>query len=158
VSANNQAVILPEKFGKLADLSYNMWFSWNDDAIQLFKMVDPQKWTEVYHNPVRLLQEVDSDRWTALEKDKAFAKLYNSVIKSWETYMNDSTWFKETYPSNDQNKIAYFSAEFGYHESLPIYSGGLGILAGDHCKSASDLGLPLVGIGVAGYRSKPYDL
>jgi starch phosphorylase len=69
-------------------------------------MVDPQKWTEVYHNPVRLLQEVYSDRWTALEKDKAFAKLYNSVVKSWEKYMNDSTWFKETYPSNDQNKIA----------------------------------------------------
>jgi len=160
VGNNNQSIVLPEKFSKLADLSYNLWFSWSNDAIQLFKMVDPQKWEEVYHNPVRLLLEVDADRWVALEKDKAFTKLYNAVIKAWESYMNDSTWFKQNYANNEQHKIAYFSAEFGYHESLPIYSGGLGILAGDHCKSASDLGLPFVGIGLLykkGYFNQKFD-
>lgn len=139
---------LPESLTLLEDLAYNMWFSWNEDALELFRSVNPAKWEEVYHNPVRLLQECSSDVFAKLAVDEAFLELYGRVAAQWEEYHTRSTWFAETYPDNGSRKIAYFSAEFGFHESMPIYSGGLGILAGDHCKSASDLGLPLVAVGL----------
>lgn len=139
---------IPDRFAKLADLAYNLWFSWNDGADALFRLVHPQKWEEVAHNPIRLLQEMSSEDWQRLADDPEFAEQYDQVIEQWNAYMQSPAWFQEHYPQDGQDAIAYFSAEFGFHESLPIYSGGLGVLAGDHLKSASDLGLPLVGVGL----------
>lgn len=110
-------------------------------------MIDDTKWEEVEHNPVRLLPEIHQDRWGQLLRDPVFMNHYSHVMQSWDDYMLAPTWFQKQYPKF-KGQFAYFSAEFGFHESLPIYSGGLGILAGDHCKSASDLGVPLVGVGL----------
>ena len=119
MGVNKKSINIPEKYTKLVELSHNMWFSWNIEAVQLFKMIDEQKWNEVYHNPVRMLMEMDADRWSKLEADKGFNKLYKSVVSSWENYMTDeSTWFKKTHPHHTQHKIAYFSAEFGFHSGV----------------------------------------
>ncbi|WP_040952890.1 alpha-glucan family phosphorylase [Gorillibacterium massiliense] len=139
---------VPEKFRKLADLAYNLWFGWNDDAIRLFQSIHPDKWEQGNHNPVSLLSDTTPEDWNRLAGDKVFAALYESVVAKWESQLSAKTWFSTHYPDHRDEKIAYFSAEFGFHESLPIYSGGLGVLAGDHLKSASDLGLPLIGIGL----------
>jgi starch phosphorylase len=110
--------------------------------------IDPVVWEEVNHNPVKLLRRISPERLELLARDKEFLELFNDVIADFDAYMNpESTWFSRTFPDRKDEVIAYFSAEFGLHESLPIYSGGLGILSGDHCKSASDLGLPFVGVG-----------
>ncbi|MCL6458553.1 MAG: alpha-glucan family phosphorylase [Gorillibacterium sp.] len=139
---------IPDRFSQLADLAYNLWFSWNDGATKLFKLTHPEKWEEFAHNPVRLLRELQPEDWERLAQSKEFVDLYDQVTDQWNKYMNGTTWFQEQYPEKSQERIAYFSAEFGFHESLPIYSGGLGVLAGDHLKSASDLGLPLLGVGL----------
>ena len=110
--------------------------------------IDPLIWEDVNHNPVKLLRRVTPERLALLAQDSEFLKAYDAVIAEFEAYMNpESTWFEREFPEYKDAVIAYFSAEFGLHESLPIYSGGLGILSGDHCKSASDLGLPFVGVG-----------
>jgi starch phosphorylase len=139
---------LPQKIERLNELAYNLWFSWNDDAKELFALIDRQRWEQTLHNPVQLLQETDSATWELLIKNPLFLESYARVCSNWDSYLSAATWFQNTHPTHLQQAIAYFSAEFGFHESLQIYSGGLGILAGDHCKSASDLGIPLVGIGL----------
>ncbi|MEK3913471.1 alpha-glucan family phosphorylase [Paenibacillus sp. FSL H7-0331] len=139
---------LPLEIERLSELAYNLWFSWNDEAKALFSLIDPKRWEQTLHNPVRLLLETDSEVWSALSKDGPFLEQYERVCQQWDAYLSDTTWFQKSYPEHLQHRIAYFSAEFGFHESLQIYSGGLGILAGDHCKSASDLGIPLVGVGL----------
>ncbi|TDF98623.1 alpha-glucan family phosphorylase [Paenibacillus piri] len=139
---------LPKTIERLPELAYNLWFSWNDDAKELFAMISRELWDQFLHNPVRLLAETHPDVWEPLSKDTAFLKQYGKVFRQWDEYSHADTWFEKTFPEHRQQQFAYFSAEFGFHESLPIYSGGLGVLAGDHCKSASDLGLPLVGIGL----------
>ncbi|NOU95806.1 alpha-glucan family phosphorylase [Paenibacillus sp. LMG 31456] len=139
---------LPQTIERLPELAYNMWFSWNDDALELFSKINRELWDQFLHNPVRMLAETHPDVWEPLSKDTAFVKQYEKVIQQWDEYCSGTTWFQRTYPEFLNHQIAYFSAEFGFHESLPIYSGGLGVLAGDHCKSASDLGIPLVGIGL----------
>ncbi|MCR8632864.1 alpha-glucan family phosphorylase [Paenibacillus radicis (ex Xue et al. 2023)] len=139
---------LPQTIERLPELAYNMWFSWNDDALELFGLINQELWDQFLHNPVRMLAETHPDVWEPLSKDSAFVKQYEKVIRQWDEYSSGTTWFQRTYPEFLHHQIAYFSAEFGFHESLPIYSGGLGVLAGDHCKSASDLGLPLIGIGL----------
>lgn len=138
---------LPQEISRLSDLAYNLWFGGSENAKQLFEMIDEAKWDEMKHNPVRLLIDMPHERWAQLIKDVAFMEKYALVIQKFDDYMNAPTWFQQQYPNFD-GKFAYFSAEFGFHESLPIYSGGLGILAGDHCKSASDLGIPLIGVGL----------
>ncbi len=139
---------LPERLNKLQDLVSNLWWSWSPRAQNLFMSIDPVVWEEVNHNPVKLLRRISPDRLQLLARDRDFIELFDDVIADFEAYMNpESTWFSRTYPERKDEVIAYFSAEFGLHESLPIYSGGLGILSGDHCKSASDLGLPFVGVG-----------
>lgn len=139
---------LPKSLNVLGDIATNMWYSWNGDAIELFKSINPEKWVETHHNPVATLLDTPAARLEQLAKDKAFMKNAEAVIARWTAYKVDTElWFNQTYP-DFAHKIAYFSAEFGFHESLPIYSGGLGVLAGDHCKSASDLGVPLVSIGL----------
>jgi glycogen phosphorylase len=158
---SNRFVHLPESLTRLEELAFNMWFSWNEDALELFRSVDPAKWEDVYHNPVRLLQESSPETFAKLSADKTFMELYSRVDAQWNDYVSRIPWFRETYPEHSGKRIAYFSAEFGFHESMPIYSGGLGVLAGDHCKSASDLGLPLVGVGLLykkGYFLQKLDL
>ena len=133
---------------RLSELAFNLWWSWKPEARQLFETIDPTLWRLSHHNPVKLLQDVKPDRLTNLTNDPAFVRQYSAVLKAYEQYMSrDGTWFSRQYPQWNDLTIAYFSAEFGLHNSVPIYSGGLGILAGDHCKEASDLGIPLVGVG-----------
>ncbi|MFI5272936.1 MAG: alpha-glucan family phosphorylase [Ktedonobacterales bacterium] len=140
--------IIPERVGRLHELAYNLWWTWNPEAQALYAAIDPDLWQRVEHNAVRLLLEVAPERLEALAGDRDFRARYERVLAAFDAYMHpESTWFSRTYPGDAGKTIAYFSAEFGLHESLPIYSGGLGILAGDHCKEASDLGLPLVGMG-----------
>ncbi len=139
---------LPEKLSRLKDLSYNLWWSWQPEARALFKEIDRTLWSETYHNPVTLLRNVPRARLDDLMADGAFMGRYQAVMASFDQYMNSKdTWFSKAHPEMNGQNIGYFSAEFGVHHSLRIYSGGLGILAGDHCKAASDLGVPLVGIG-----------
>lgn len=137
---------LPPRIERLVDLAYNLWWSWHQDARDLFKMFDYPLWRSTGHNPVRMLLEVTPERVQEVAKDPLFLRQYDAVVLAFDRDMgNGHLWGRRVYP--DSRPIAYFSAEFGIHFSLPIYSGGLGILAGDHAKEASDLGLPLVGVG-----------
>ena len=139
---------LPGKLARLKDLSYNLWWSWHPEARALFKEVDRTLWADTHHNPVSLLRRCAPARLEALAADAAFCARVDAVIGAFDKYMTtDQTWFAKNHPEMKGKNIGYFSAEFGVHNSLKIYSGGLGILAGDHCKSASDLGVPLVGVG-----------
>ncbi|SHE72746.1 alpha-glucan family phosphorylase [Desulforamulus putei] len=139
---------IPERIGRLKELSYNLWFSWHPEALELFRRMDEPKWEELNHNPVKMLLQVNNDSLQRAAADPDYLALYDKVLADLDRYMNADTWFKNKYPHLADKPIAYFSAEFGLHESLPIYSGGLGVLAGDHCKAASDIGLPLVGVGL----------
>jgi starch phosphorylase len=142
--------IMPSRINRLYELAYNLWWSWHPEARALYSTLDPDLWEEVGHNPVRLLSEVRPERLEEVAGQSDYLQRYDSVFKDFDAYMHpraNETWFSRTYPDLTQRTIAYFSAEFGLHEALPIYSGGLGILSGDHCKEASDLGLPFVGVG-----------
>ncbi|NOZ72905.1 MAG: glycosyltransferase family 1 protein [Chloroflexi bacterium] len=138
----------PPQLTRLHELAFNLWWAWSPLAQHLFKEIDAHLWEETNHNPIKLLRAVDSEKLQQLAKDADFLELYEKVLTAFDAYMHpESTWFSRTYPQHKDDTIAYFSAEFGLHEALPIYSGGLGVLSGDHCKSASDLGIPLVGVG-----------
>lgn len=139
---------IPERIVRLRDLSYNLWFSWHPEVLELFRKIDEAKWHELNHNPVKFLLEVKQESLEKVSRDQDFLALYDRVIAAFDEYMQGESWFKKKYPELLDKPVAYFSAEFGLHESLPIYSGGLGVLAGDHCKAASDIGLPLVGVGL----------
>ncbi|MEZ4655036.1 MAG: alpha-glucan family phosphorylase [Candidatus Eisenbacteria bacterium] len=148
-TAPSADIQIPVEFQGLYDLAYNFWWTWSQAAKQLFQRIDPVRWG-VYRNPVELLINVEPHRWDALLVDGDFAATYHAVMDEFRAYLSDheGTWFHRRYPEYDKGPIAYFSTEFGWHECLSIYSGGLGILAGDHCKAASDLGLPFVGVGL----------
>jgi len=140
--------IVPEGLTRLLELANNLWWSWKPDARRLFETIDPTLWDLTHHNPVKLLHDLKPDRLIALALDPAFVRQYSAVLKTYDEYLTaKGTWFAIRYPELSDKNIAYFSAEFGLHNSIPIYGGGLGILAGDHCKEASDLGIPLVGLG-----------
>ncbi len=140
---------LPEKINRLQDIANNLWWSWTPDAQDLYSQMDPALWTAVNQNPVKFLRSVDQTKVDNLAKDKKYISAYKAVVREFDAYMapDASTWFNRTHADKLDQVIAYFSAEFGLHEALPIYSGGLGILSGDHCKEASDLGLPFIGVG-----------
>ena len=139
---------LPEKIKGLKDLSRNMWWTWNYDSQELFEEIDGDLWKEVNRNPVIFLKQVSQKKLEEKSSDKKYCAKYDKVMKKFDQYLNEkNTWFNATHKDYSQGEIAYFCAEYGIHESLPIYSGGLGILAGDHVKSASDLGLPFVAVG-----------
>lgn len=139
---------LPKKIDRLGDLAYNLWWTWNPDAARLFSLIDETLWNETRHNPVDFLHKVERPLLTAVTDDDAYMANYHEQVRVFDEYMHSpSTWFTLQYPKVTEKKIAYFSFEFGLHESLPVYAGGLGILAGDHLKEASDLGLPIVGVG-----------
>ncbi|MBO0790667.1 MAG: DUF3417 domain-containing protein, partial [Ktedonobacteraceae bacterium] len=142
--------IMPARINRLYELAYNLWWSWHPEARALYRMLDADLWEQAGHNPVRFLSAVEPSRLERAAEDEDYLQHYDHVLRDFDHYMHprpDETWFSSSYPELVDKTIAYFSAEFGLHESLPIYSGGLGILAGDHCKEASDLGLPLVGVG-----------
>ena len=142
--------IMPARISRLYELAYNLWWSWHPEARALYEKLDPDLWEEAGHNPVRFLSEVRPSLLEQAANDAVYLARYDSVLRDFDRYMHpgvDETWFARTYPEMTDQVIAYFSAEFGLHEALPIYSGGLGILSGDHCKEASDLGLPFVGVG-----------
>jgi starch phosphorylase len=139
---------IPQRIGRLFELAYNLWWAWNPQGPHIFQALDASLWEEVYHNPIRFLREVRQATLEEAARDPQFLRQYHNVMADFDTYMAGvDTWFKGAYPGVGDGPIAYFSAEFGLHEALPIYSGGLGILSGDHCKEASDLGLPFVGVG-----------
>lgn len=140
--------VLPEGLAPLKAIAQNLWWGWNQEAISLFRRLDTKLFEETGHNPVRMLELISQERLTRLENDLSFRAQLDSVHRQLLSYLDNKTWFSENHFRAERPEIAYFSAEFGLTESLPIYSGGLGILAGDHLKSASDLGVPLVGIGL----------
>lgn len=139
---------LPPGLGALRDLAYDLQWTWTHETIELFRRLDGDLWEEVGHNPVRLLGMISQEKLTAAVQDEGLMAQLRRVERDLHEYRDARTWFDSTYGPMDSPKIAYFSMEYGLTESLPIYSGGLGILAGDHLKSASELGLPLVGVGL----------
>ncbi len=141
---------LPPSLERLRDLAYDLWWSWSPLATRLFAWIDPEHWRR-YHNPVQLLINIEPQQWMRLLSDPEFRRTYENVILALDEYRSRSRWFDQE-GRLLPGPVGYFSMEFGIHESLGVYSGGLGVLAGDHCKAASDLGVPLVGVGLL-YRS-----
>lgn len=141
---------LPTPLRRLADLAYNYWWSWSEDRVSLFSTIDPSIWQACRHNPVVLLEAVSGERLWQVAEDPHYLNRLNRLASQFDHYLADhDTWAARVAPEvTPEFPIAYFCMEFGLHESLPIYCGGLGVLAGDHLKSASDLGLPMVGIGL----------
>lgn len=152
---------LPEAISGLPDIAMNLAWSWNRDAHELFERIDPVLWSETRDDPLRLLQRVAPERLEACAEDPRFLELYERVRRAMEALASDEgTWFRTEHAEVTAGPIAYFCAEFAVHDSIPIFSGGLGILAGDHLKSASDLGIPMVGVGLLysrGYFDQSFD-
>ncbi len=139
----------PKRLSRLTELPYNLWWTWHHEAGRLFGRLDYDLWERLNHNPIRFLREVKRKRYTVAVKDKDYLAHYDRVFAAYDAYFGEKkTWAARQHPELTNRPIAYFSMEFGLHEELPIYSGGLGVLAGDHLKEASDLGLPLVGMGL----------
>jgi starch phosphorylase len=139
---------LPPRLARLAELIYNLWWSWNGDARQMLRRVNPVLWERTAHNAVSMLRETSADQFRACAEDPTFLELYDSVMARFDAYISTGDrWFQRSRAGAGPFQIAYLCAEFAIHGSLPIYSGGLGVLAGDTCKEASDLGLPFVAIG-----------
>lgn len=156
---NDNDLRLPERIKRLESLAYNLWWSWNPEARYLFRRIDQFVWGRVGENPVPFLYTVDPERLAWASFDAEFLKAYDRVMSSFDSYLDPGakTWVSEFAPELHTSCAAYFSAEFGLYRSLPIYSGGLGVLAGDHIKEASDLGLPLVAVTLlyrTGYLSQ----
>jgi starch phosphorylase len=134
---------------RLAALAQNMWWSWDDEAGSLFRELDPVRWRELDHNPIALLEQMPIDKLEERASQLVLHSRINYAYRRMQEYLNSKkTWGLRYAGVLWARPVAYFSAEFGLHESVPIYSGGLGILAGDHIKSASDLGIPLIGVGL----------
>ena len=162
---------LPKVLEPLREIAYNLHWTWNHETVELFRRMDRKMWESTQHNPVMMLGKTDQKRLIELSEDDGFLAHMNRVYSSLMTYMAEKTWYQKNYKKDENRTIAYFSAEFGLTECLQIYSGGLGILSGDHLKSASDLGLPLVGVGLCykegyfqqyltadGWQQEKYDL
>src|SRR3990172_12416735 len=138
---------LPGSINRLDELAHNLWWSWHEDARRLFRSLDYPLWNRSVHNPVKVLREVSKETLLTAASDPAFLTQYDTVLKAFDADMSaPNNWL--TLPGGEvHGSLAYFSMEFAFHNSLPIYAGGLGILAGDICKEASDMALPMVGIG-----------
>ena len=139
---------LPTRLQALHRLAYNLWWSWNAEAVSLFRRINPDLFETLDHSPIRLLGSTSQNRFDELAGDDGFLAQMDRVVEALDHYLNSPTWFASAFSTDSDARIGYFSAEFGIHESVPVYSGGLGVLAGDHLKSASDLGIPLVGISL----------
>ncbi|MBP7076917.1 MAG: alpha-glucan family phosphorylase [Bacteroidales bacterium] len=139
------AASLPEEFNKLRDIMMNIWWSWNTDVVDMFQMMDPELWEKHKYNPIKMLKDISEMRFAELVADEEFHEVYNRIVKKYETYMSEETYKKAPH-------IAYFSMEYGFNDNLKIFSGGLGILAGDYLKEASDSEVNMTGIGLL-YRN-----
>ncbi|GMV54066.1 MAG: glycosyltransferase family 1 protein [Chlorobi bacterium] len=141
------APTMPAPLVPLKELAYNYWWCWHKEAVDLFRRMNPSLWEETHHNPVAMLSRLTHDRLVQLSQRPDFVSDLQNVYREFRTYMDEAGWYASVRP-HSASYIAYFCAEFGIHESFSSYSGGLGVLAGDHLKSASDLGLPLVAVGL----------
>lgn len=146
---------LPRRISRLGEISYNLWWSWNYDVQRLFIRIDRELWENVNHNPILFLRQVERSRLNAVTNNRYYLEFYDRMVRMFDQYMQrEDTWFNRNHAQLNNRTIAYFSMEFGLHEILRIYAGGLGVLSGDHVKEASDLGLPFVAIGF--YYSEGY--
>lgn len=139
---------VPERLSDLLMIAYDLWWSWNPQAIQLFRRIDSDQWEISGHNPVAMLGALQQERLDELQHDEGFLAQLDRLGHQLKEYKSSATWYSKSHGPVDQPRIVYLSAEYGLTECLPIYSGGLGLLAGDHMKSASELGIPLVGVGL----------
>jgi starch phosphorylase len=140
---------LPERISELSNIACNLWWSWNTYSLRLFDYIDASLFLKSNKNPVKFLSQINQKRLLEVSNDIEFLKEYDMVVENFKNYINnEDTYYNNNFPSEKNNVIAYFSAEYGLDEIFPIYAGGLGILSGDHCKSASDLGLPFVPVGL----------
>jgi starch phosphorylase len=140
---------LPTSLTRMAELAYNLRWTWDHDTIELFRRLDPDLWEFTGHNPVRMLGTISQKRLQDAADDDSFLAHFHRVSDQYDAYMNNgNSWYAQHCEDHARCRIAYFSPEFGLTESIPIYSGGLGVLSGDHLKSSSDLGLDLVGVGL----------
>ena len=138
---------LPEELKGLREMAYNLVWQWDEPVREIFRRLDRDLWEETYHNPVLLLGSIAQERLQAAARDDSYMASYSRAYEKFTNYMKEATWWDKRH-GDERQCIAYFSAEYGLTESLPIYSGGLGVLAGDHLKTTSDLGIPLVGVGL----------
>ena len=140
---------LPDPLRPLVDLAYNIWWSWFPKSEEVFKSIDAHKWEQYRHNPVKLLNTVSEERLTHLAADSAYLKQVETLATQFRQYLQATeTWAKQEVPQISRQAIAYFSIEYGFHPCLQTYAGGLGVLAAEHLKTSSDLGLPIVGVGL----------
>jgi starch phosphorylase len=144
----NVSPSLPSRLEPLRKLAYNLHFDWNVESKDLFRRLDPDLWESSHHNPVLMLGTISQSRLLEVVEDEGFLAQVDRAARQLEDYLQERTWYKKQRNQHQKECYAYFSAEFGLVDCLPVYSGGLGVLAGDHLKSASDLGLPLVGVGL----------
>jgi starch phosphorylase len=140
--------MLPARLSPLTDLAHNLWWSWDPEATELFRSIDPFRFAQSHHNPVALLRDVEPARWRELDADEAFVARATAVRDRFLAWRGAPTWTQTHAGALLASGVAYVSMEFGLHESVRLYSGGLGVLAGDHLRSASDLGVPLVGVSL----------
>lgn len=139
----------PDELQSLKKLAFNFWWTWNHEPRELFRNMDKDLWDECDHNPVLFLNRLSQDKLSRLASDVSFVARLSGCSEQLDQYLSAETWFDRAYPGmREHTQVAYFCFEFGITEGLPIYSGGLGVLAGDHLKAASDLGIPLVGLGL----------
>jgi len=139
---------LPKRIDRLGELAYNLWWAWNPNGMRLFLQLDRQLWEMVKHNPIAFLHKIEPQRLKNAGNNIYYLEEYDRVMAEFDVYMSGTgAWFEKNYPELINSQMAYFSFEFGLHESMPFYAGGLGILSGDHLKEASDLGIPLIGVG-----------
>ena len=139
---------IPPRLARLEELANNLWYSWDRSTRTLFSRLNPALWKAVGHNPKDFLKRVDESLLLEAADDQVFLANYNSILSAYDSYHSEVVRNNDATGLRTQDQVAYFCFEFGFHESFPIYSGGLGILAGDHCKGASDMRLPFVGVGL----------
>ncbi|MDQ3782446.1 MAG: alpha-glucan family phosphorylase, partial [Actinomycetota bacterium] len=139
---------VPEEFTRLNDLAYNLWWTWRPEAAELFRSIDPVAW-EQSGNPMSILHTISGSTWTRLTEDEGYVTNYTEVTAAFDRYLQGGdTWYATAHADALAGPVAYLCTEFGLHHKLRLYSGGLGVLAGDHIKAASDLGMPLIGVGL----------
>lgn len=143
---------MPESLKPLLELAHNLWWVWHPDAVELFRRLDRELFDQTNHNPVKMFGRIDQSKLAAAAADEGYLAHLKRVYTAYQQHVNESGWYQTSHQGDPRMLVAYFSAEFGLHESLPIYSGGLGVLAGDHLKSASELGVPLIAVGLL-YRN-----
>jgi len=139
---------VPRRLARLEELAHNLWYSWDRATRELFSRLDPQLWESVGHSPKAFLKRVDEQKLIDAAADPVYLSNFNRVLSTFDTYHREPTRVDGAQQLSQSDLVAYFCLEFGFHESCPIYSGGLGILAGDHCKAASDMRVPFVGVGL----------